>query len=159
MLDEAILFHLLQTETNFAPHFAIKLLTSFCILYGPITEQNCNTYIVPYFSLSYIDNRWETDGYLQLRIKVIFNNLPLPKYVFQLMTVALLNFDKNVAYPAEVFHNGTLLGHGNSATHLVHDHNSGSVTIQVSTLVETINSSWQRLIEVTNFIINQTTSV
>ncbi|KAF6024147.1 hypothetical protein EB796_017542 [Bugula neritina] len=159
LLDEAILFHLLEAETNFAPHVAIKLLSSFCILYGPMIEQKCSTYIVPNFSLSYIGRQWETDGYLQLRIKVVFNNLPLPRYVFQLMTVALLNFDKDVAYPAEVFHNGTSVRHGKSATHLVHDPNSGSVTIQVSTPVETISSSWQRLIKVMKFIINQTTSV
>ena len=106
-----------------------------------------------------MDREWLTDGSMQIRFDILFKGLPLPRYVFHLMSVAALQFDPDPTYFVNVANNGVTIQHGRSTTHLLHDWNDGKVTVQLSTPIELIGSSWKRLIGLTKFVIDGTISV
>ena len=153
MLDEAVLMHLLKTESHFPPSIALELLRSFCIINGPIDGQPRSFYAVPYFATNFMDNSWKTDGSLQLRLEILLKGLALPKYVYQLMTVVVMNHTLSPTSSTNFAKNGVAIHHGESATYLVHDCNARKVTLQVSTTVELLGTSWKHLLDTASHIL------
>lgn len=145
-LAESILSHLLKKDSEFPPDVALQLLQSFHIIHGPIKREQTNYYIVPYFAPSFIGSSWCTDGELQLRIEIVLEGLFPPKYVHQLMTVAVLNRTSSLYNKVLVRKNGASIYHGASTTHLVHDYNNRKITLQVSTDADDLASSWEHLL-------------
>ena len=158
-MNEAVLARLLETETQFDVEIALKLLNSFYIIHELRQQDGHIDYIIPYFSSDYMNREWQQDGYVQLRAEIEFNGLALPQYVYQLITVAVLKFRPDPTHSVKLAKNGTTIRHGSNSTHLIHNYINRQVTIQISTPVELIGSSWQRLIELAHYIIDNTTAV
>ncbi|XP_067941712.1 uncharacterized protein [Watersipora subatra] len=148
VIGEALLIYLLQTESSFSPSVAIDLLKSFNILYGPISKKgDSKAYILPYFAKSSMDDSFQQDNRIPLRMDIAFGGLSLPQYVFQLITVVVLNCVKSHLTEMTVHRNGTAINHGECSTYLLHDYDSRNITLQVSTSVQQLGLSWQHLIE------------
>ena len=154
VLDEALLLHLFNDSSNFDSKVALALLKHFFILHGPITHNNRWSYILPYFSSTFMESDWETDKYIQLRVDLMIRGLNLPWYVFQLVTVAVLNHSLDEFDNPSVKKNGLTIQHGESATHLVHDFNNSKITVQVSTPVKLLGPSWELLVKTVLTILN-----
>ncbi|XP_067935178.1 malignant fibrous histiocytoma-amplified sequence 1-like [Watersipora subatra] len=146
MLDEALLAHLLHCHTQFPFDVALQLLKCFYIVHGPIKKDDRETYVVPYFAHNFLDKSWKTDGDIQLRLDIVLAGLTLPKYVYQLMSVAVLNSNLEQFDTLIVAKNGVTVQQEVCATHMVHNYNTKKVTLQVSTSVELLAVSWNRLI-------------
>ena len=153
MLDEAVLMHLLKTESPLAPPIALELLRSFCIVHGPIDGQPRSSYVIPYFATNFMDNSWKTDGCLQLRLDILLKGLALPKYVYQLMTVVVMNQTLSPTSRANVTRNGATIHDGESTTYIVHDSIARKVTLQVSTTTELLGNSWKHLLDTAQHIL------
>ena len=147
VLNEALLAHLLTTDSRFSFEVSLQLLKSFYILHGPVKDQLEDSYILPYFAKSYMGDSWKTDGDLQLRLEILLEGLTLPRYVFQLMTVVVLNCHASSVYnPVTVRRDGTTVRIGDMATHLIHDHNNSKATLQVSCSLKLLERSWRHLL-------------
>ena len=149
VLDEMLLISLLKDYSKFPSEAAIALLKCFFIVHGPLEQRRQNAYIVPYISNSFMGDSWQTDGNLQLRTKIVLGGLSLPWYVYQLTTVVVLNRVTSPRSDVKVTRNGATVKHGASSTHIVHDYNTRTVTIQVSTTVELLGQSWKKLLGIT----------
>ena len=147
VLDEVLLMHLITKESSFPFTIAVQLLKSFNILHGPVTRETGNAYILPYFSKTYMGDSWKFDGFLQLRLDIIFRGLFLPRYVLQLMTVVVLNHTLGPHDTYKVAKNGATVEHDGNSTHFVHDYNNRKVTLQVSTSLELLETSWRHLLD------------
>lgn len=145
-LAESILVHLLKKDSKFPPDIALQLLHSFHIIHGPLKQEQASAYIIPYFAPSFMGTSWSTDGELQLRVDIVIGGLSPPKYVHQLLTVAVLNHTYSLYNKVLVKKNGASIYHGASTTHLVHDYNSRTITLQVSTDIEDLGCSWLHLL-------------
>ena len=154
VLDEALLFHLLSTNSEIPPEVAVELLKCFCILHGPAEHKEGNAYIIPYLSSSFMDGSWETDGQLQLRMDIVLGGLSLPWYVYQLTTIAVLKREICPLDAMTVTRNGATVHYGESSIHLVHDYNTRKITLQVSTGIKPIGASWKRLLETAREILS-----
>jgi hypothetical protein len=159
MMDEALLSSLLSKGSGLTSEVAISLLKCFFILHGPIKTEHRDAYIVPYFANSFMDSSWMTDGYLRLRLDIMLAGLSLPKYVYQLVTVAVLNRTHSPFSAIKVTRNGATIRQDECATHLFHDYNARQITLQVSTTVELIGHSWKHLLETAEIVLNLLTSV
>ena len=154
VLNEALLAHLLTTDSQFSLKVSVQLLKSFYILHGPIKDQLEDSYILPYFAKSYMGDSWKRDGDLQLRLDILLEGLTLPKYVFQLMTVVVLNCNADDVYnPVTVTRNGATVRTGDMATHLIHDHNNSKATLQVSCSLKLLERSWRHLLDTVKKIV------
>lgn len=154
VLDGAVLMNLLATESAIPAEIAIELLRCFHILHGPVSRPNGEAYIIPYFATAAVDQSWQTQSDLQLRIDVVFGGLTLPKDVYHLMTVAVLNYTFDFASDVEVRKNGATVYHDEGSTHIVHSYNSKKITLQVSTSVQLLESSWRHLVETRQCILD-----
>ena len=154
VLNEKVLLYLLNEESKVPFSIAVQLLKSFYILHGSVTHRKENAYILPYFSQTYMDSSWKADGELQLRLDIMFRGLPLPRYVFQMMTVVILNNTLGQHDEFNVFKNGVTVEHDGHATHFLHDYNNMKVTLQVSTPLELYEKSWKHLQETSKKILD-----
>ena len=98
VLDEALLSYLFIDYPQFDYEVALALLQHFHILHGPVKHKRRTFYIMPFFSSSFMGNSWKTDKDLQLRIDLEIRGLSIPWYVFQLVTVAVLNDNPTVNF-------------------------------------------------------------
>ena len=149
LLDEALLMHLFNDQPQFDSEVALALLQHFYILHGPIQCQRRTAYILPFFSSTFMSSSWETDKEIQLRIDLMIRGLPIPWYVFQLVTVAVLNQSLTEFDVPYVKRNGLTIRQDQTALHLVHDFNNGKITVQVSTSVQYLGESWKLLVKTT----------
>lgn len=156
VIDEVLLAHLLVTESRLPFDVAISLLQSFYILHGPIYQNLDKSYILPYFANRYMGTSWETDGDVQLRLSLVFGGLGLPKYAFQLMTVAVLNHASDPNSVITVAKNGATVRCQGYSTHFVHDHNTNKVTLQIATTLSLLAKSWKNLLETSKSVLNVT---
>ena len=147
VLEEALLVDLLDEGSEFTFDVALQLLQSFYLLHGPIIRESSKAYMIPYFASAFMDNSWETDGEIQLRLDILLYGLVLPKYAFQLMTVVALNFDFDPDDVPVVRKNGVTIHHSGCSTHLIHDYNNKKATLQVSTTLALLAQSWKRLLD------------
>ena len=154
VLDEALLFYLLGNYSKFPVDIGIELLHTFYIVHGPIERSQRDAYIVPYFANTFMDESWKADGYLQLRLDIVFEGLALPQYVYQLMTVVVLNETFTSSDDIEVAKNGATIRHGENTTYFIHDYNTRHVTVQVSTSLGLLGRSWRELLRVTKAILD-----
>ncbi|XP_067947674.1 malignant fibrous histiocytoma-amplified sequence 1 homolog [Watersipora subatra] len=145
VLDEALLVRLLK-DSALPYDVAVKLLRCLFILHGPVEQNHRQVFLVPCLSSTFMDDSWKTDGQLQLRMEMLIRGLSLPKYVFQLMSVAMLKESFILSEKIHFTKNGTTIRQKLGATHLVHDCNAGRVTLQVSTSVEFLGNSWKHLL-------------
>ena len=158
VLDEALLFHLLRSS-KFSNDVAVKLLKCFHIIHGPIKHEKRDAFILPSFAAKFMSDSWQTDGHVQLRLDLILGGLSLPRYVFQLVTVAVLNLSTNDCSTLKVTRNGATVRNGENAIHVVHDYNDRKVSLQASTTVEMLGRSWQKLLELAKHILALLSSV
>ena len=149
ILEEPLLVDILVRGSNVPFDVALQLLQSFHILHGPINQGRDKAFIIPSFASTFMDNSWETDGEIQLRSDINLCSLALPRYVFQLMTVAALSCDSEPYDVPVVRQNGVSIQHSGCSTYLIHDYNNQKVTLQVSTDVEMLAQSWKRLLNIT----------
>ena len=113
-----------------------------------------NAYLVPYFSSTYMNSAWKTDGRLQLRADIILSGLSLPWYVYQLTTVAVLKQQRCSLNAMKVTKNGATVSYGRCSIHLIHDYNTKRITVQVSTATEILAKSWRLLSETTKIVLD-----
>ncbi|XP_067946311.1 malignant fibrous histiocytoma-amplified sequence 1 homolog [Watersipora subatra] len=162
ILDSALLYYLLTKESaKFPWEVSVELLKSFKVLHGPVHKHSNEYYLIPFASQSSMDGSWETDGDLQLRLEIQFGGLPLPIYAFHLAIVKFLDVLKEeTSLPSTMMvrNNGSTIYHGESSTHFVHFFKEQRVTVQVSTSTQLLASSWKRLIETTQLILQYITS-
>ena len=158
ILDEALLVYLLQRHPQVDFKIALALLRHFFIFYGPVIHENKKVFILPYASSEFMDDSWERDGDVQLRIDFVVKGLSVQWYVFQLLTVAVLNHSligsDSGLDKFSVKRNGLTIYHGKSAMHLVHDCNNGKVCLQVSTPTAILGESWKLFIQAAIAILN-----
>ena len=140
-----MLFNLLTTNSKFPAEVAVELLRCFFIIHGPVEHDKGKACLIPYFSSTFMDDSWETDGPLQLRMDIIVDGLSLPWYVYQLTTVSVLKQELCSLRSMKIARNGATVHYGKVSTHLVHDYNTRKITLQVSTTIELLSKSWKRL--------------
>ncbi|XP_067940836.1 malignant fibrous histiocytoma-amplified sequence 1 homolog isoform X2 [Watersipora subatra] len=162
ILDEALLNNLLKSESKFQPKIAIELLKIFWIVQGPIilnAEKKINGYAIPYFAKESIGETWKKEKRIQLRLIIEMRGLPLPKYGFQLMTVAVLNKLSNDINTQKVMANGAIVNHNGLKLHLVHDVRRQKATLQVASDEVDFGGLWEQLGEATRSILKLLSTV
>lgn len=153
IIDETLLFHLIDANSDFPAAVGLELLKLFFIVHGPVQEAKTNSYIIPSSSSIYMANEWKHHGELELRADIKFWGLLLPNYVYQLVTVAVLNHNWSPLATAKVARNGTTITHGHTCTDLVLNPNGRNITLQVSTTPELLGPSWKRLLETVEYVL------
>ena len=146
VLDEALLSYLFIDYPQFDYEVALALLQHFHILHGPVKHKRRTFYIMPFFSSSFMGNSWKTDKDLQLRIDLEIRGLSIPWYVFQLVTVAVLNDLLTDSSIPDVRKDGLKIQQLQHTIHLVHDFNNGKITLQVSSSANVLERSWTILL-------------
>lgn len=155
LLDESLLTEILAQKFKIPVEVALQLLASFSILYGPIANRNSSAYIIPYLSSTYMGGAWKRDGQLQLRMEIILTGMAPPFYFYHLITVAVLKKASDNFSSAQVNKNGATIHRGQTATHFIHDYNTGKMTLQVSTAVNFLGDSWKHLLNLATVIVEQ----
>ncbi|XP_067946316.1 malignant fibrous histiocytoma-amplified sequence 1 homolog [Watersipora subatra] len=159
ILDSALLYYLLKKESaKFPWEVSVELLKSFKVLHGPVQNPSKEYYLIPFACQSSMDGSWETDGDLQLRLEIQFGGLPIPIYGFHLAIVKFLSVKTSLPSTMKVRNNGATIYHGESSTHFIHFFAEQKVTVQVSTSTQLLATSWKRLIESTQLILEYITS-
>ncbi|XP_067941160.1 uncharacterized protein [Watersipora subatra] len=156
ILEEALLHHLLKLESDFQPDIAIELLKSFWIVQGPIilnSKKHRYGYAIPYFSPKTMNEFLGEKRRYELRLHVNLRGLPLPRYGFQLMTVAVLNELSSDINTQNIATNGAVVYHDEWQVSLVHDVCGQKVTLEASSDEPHFGDIWKQLENSTNSIL------
>ncbi|KAF6029336.1 hypothetical protein EB796_012341 [Bugula neritina] len=148
ILDIFVLKQIFDHESAFGYNVAMEVLQAFFLVHGPVDSHPRPQFILPYFSPELKDDSYKkADDRLQLRVEILFKGLALPRYVHQLLTVAMFNTlnDAEEKYYKWSYANGATIEHGECSFHLVHDFKKHSLILQVTTPVSQVSQSWKKL--------------
>lgn len=148
ILDIFVLKQIFDHESAFGYNVAMEVLQAFFLVHGPVDSHPRPQFILPYFSPEFKDDSYKKAGdRLQLRVEILFKGLALPRYVHQLLTVAMFNTlnDAEEKYYKWSYANGATIEHGECSFHLVHDFKKHSLILQVTTPVSQVSQSWKKL--------------
>jgi len=158
LMMQSLLAYLIQKETIFHNfenvEVAICLLQTFRLLHGPIHGESEEPYfVVPQFAKNFHSPSYFPPKELFLRVDAQFNGLALPPYVYNQMTVSLLELFPDELATMQVKRNGANVYQDGIYTQLVHDYKSRKVSLHVSSNVASISRMWERLITANNNIL------
>ena len=138
VMEAPLLVNLLEKESNLPTTVAIEVLKTFHLLHlSGSSSQTCQQrYIIPYFATRILAAPSVYSDLLPLKVDVQFYGLPLPSYVYSLMTAAYLDINSNPYCLPEVGTNGATISQGNGIvnffTHSVHDRRVTLVSLSPS---------------------------
>ena len=154
IISSTLLAYLIQKESEFtedeAIDVALKILTSFRLVFGVVMFNGEMSYIVPHLSKGYLRTRPKLDSDIQLQVELVFKGLNLPRYVFHEMTAGLFDLGSPEQTVPSVLRNGGIVVVGGCTIRLVHDAKSGKATISVSSNLNALPASWGHLTDVVN---------
>ena len=154
IISSSLLAYFIQSESVFKEdeslNVALKLLTSFRLVFGPVWLNNECSYIAPHLRQRYLASRPRLDSDIQLYVELVFKGLGLPRYVFHEMTAGIFDLSSPKQATPSAFKNGATVVVGGCTVRLVHDAKSGKASISVSSNVDVITESWKLLVEIVN---------
>ena len=127
VMEAPLLVNLLEKESNLPTTVAIEVLKTFHLLHlSGSSSQTCQQkYIIPYLASRTLAAPSVYSDLIPLKVDLQFYGLPLPSYVYSLMTAAYLDMNSNPYCLPEVGTNGATISQGNGVvnffTHSVHD--------------------------------------
>ena len=148
VMEAALLLDLLEKESSLRAEIAIELLKAFHLIHecGEPTTPACKQrYIIPYFATRIIAAPEVHANLIPLKVDLNLHGLPLPSYVFTLITAAYLDKNSNPYCLSQVGTNGTTIVHSNGVvSYLIHDVTKRRVTLLSLTPVKEIGEAWTR---------------
>ncbi|XP_067941065.1 malignant fibrous histiocytoma-amplified sequence 1 homolog [Watersipora subatra] len=154
ILAEALLKNLLEAS-SFSFAVSVGLLESFLMMHGPFGKSPHAEFLVPSLASESLKDLFKIEGVLRVKVDILLRGLSIPKYVHQQLSVTVLNLLSNPLHQSSAYKNGVTIRHGNSVTTVKHDFNKKVVSVQVATTSRELGTSWQRLINVADAIIQQ----
>ena len=159
VLCHTVLSHILKTESAFNTdeyvQVAIDLLKSFRLIHGPVPVDGQQGFIIPYFA-NEICSCPELPHPITLQTNIIFKGLALPQYVYQQMSVTLLQLHPEVTSTPIVCQDGVMICHGYTCSKLEFNHGARTVILQVYTDVAHIDVAWEQMVNSIQQIVKQT---
>ena len=106
-----------------------------------LSKQSC--YIIPYFSQKFISVD-ETQYFTPLKVDVCFNGLPIPGYVYHILTAIYVDFHLSELNQVDVGTNGACVSDKDGTLkYFLHNSAEKTVSLLVMTNPATITSSWK----------------
>lgn len=161
-MDQVLLYQLISTETDFqgkqSLQVAVDVLKTFRLLWGPLRGCGNEYYVLPYFMPDLQSDTFDpsTRRDVIFHVELLFHGLSLPRYIFDHMTVEMLQLFPDERDTPVVKHNGATIYHRDSIIRLTHDVHARKVTIEVTAVVRSIAKAWLQLMNATNSTIKHT---
>ena len=160
IIDIALLHNLLNSESYLPAEIGITLLKTFHLICGPIFTGMREKFIVPYFATRCITTQNVHVHTIPLRVDLCLNGLPVPSYVYHLITAAFLDMHINSQNEAKAGVNGASVEEGNGITrYLSHDTSKKCVSLITYTSAKRICDAWRGQIETVKQLTTELQSV
>lgn len=159
IISDFVLEAVLKTESKIEPKIAINLLKAFFVIHGPITQERRKAYIAPSLTTQYMDNQWEKDERLTVRVDIKYIGITIPKHIYQRHSVSILNKYATFTDTVNVYRNGVSIVKGQGTITLIHHPEKCKETLQISTETEQIHTAWEILTTLANALVNETTTI
>ena len=150
VMDGILLMNLLQTESDLPPAMSVEVLKAFHLVHlcGPPNSTNSHKYIFPFFSRRKVEAPGVYISMLPLKVDIFLRGLPVPSYVYSLITSAYLDINSDPLIGPEIGENGAIVTKDNGLIkHLLHDRSKSCVTLITLTPPEGICEAWKDLID------------
>jgi len=156
IMGSQLLEYLIKSETAFFDEKAFlvasTLLQKFSIIYGPVDLESRSYFIVPFYSPGYLEKNLTTDQDIILHAEIMFKGLSIPQYVYQQMSVVVLQMFPDKTSFSLVRKNGVKVFHDDISMRLVHDGFSRKADVIVSGATEKITDCWKHMVSITRQI-------
>ena len=145
VMQAPLLLNLLEQESNLSADIAVELLKTFHLVHlcGSSARPINQKYIIPYFATRTITAPQLHSSLIPLKVDLLFHGLPVPGYVFSLITASYLDINSNPFCVSEVGSNGATVVQSNGAiNHLIHSFTEKRVTLITLSPAKKIDIAW-----------------
>ena len=112
-------------------------------LCGSSARPDNQKYIIPYFATRTITAPQLHSNLIQLKVDLLFHGLPVPGYVFSLITAFYLDINSNPFCVSEVGSNGATVVQSNGViNHLIHSFTEKRVALITLSPAKRIDKAW-----------------
>jgi hypothetical protein len=132
VMDAPLLLHLLGQESQLPADVSIEILRTFHLVHlcGSNAAIGNQKYIVPYFASRTITAPEVYDQLVPLKVDLHLRGLPIPSYIFSLITAVYLDMNSNPSNFPEAGGNGAPVTKSNGIIeHLLHNAGEKRVTL------------------------------
>ena len=148
VIEAALLHNLLNTESSLPVQIAITLLKTFHLICGPIGTEEKQKFIVPYFSQTTITVIDDIAHLIPLKVDLFLNGLPVPKYVYHLITAAYLDIHIDMFNKVKAGRSGAhVLEENGINRYLIHNVQNQKVTLITLASPQTIGEAWKKQLD------------
>ena len=141
MMNEILLVWLLDRESELPCELATAVLKTFHLICGPINVDMKPQYFIPYFATNKIDLP-ESGPPIPLKIALCFNGLPIPIYIYHMLSAAFVNFHVRPA-SVDVGTNGaSVIAIDGTVYYLLHLPAEREVAVLALTSAENMATAW-----------------
>ena len=147
MMESDLLHKLLENESQLLPEVALEVLKTFRLIYlcGPRDDANNQKYIVPFFAKNNIVAPAINTKLVPLKADIFLRGLPVPGYVYTLITAAFLDINADPLSLPEVGSNGATVELGDGKiSFLIHSVQDMRITLILLTPPDKIRDAWKR---------------
>ena len=164
VMEGTLLLNLLKIESQELPtNIALEILKTFHLLYRcgpPDAPASCQKYIFPYFAKRTITAPNVHTHLTPLKVDLLLCGLPVPTYVFSLITAAYLGMNSSPENYPEVGENGAIVRNENGLIkYLIHNPSEKCVTFMTLTPIEDICQAWKDMLNSLKMLITDLKSV
>jgi hypothetical protein len=146
VIEASLLLNLLEKESTIPADISVEILKTFHLIHlcGPTSDLSHEKYIVPYFAKEEIKAPEVFDSLIPLKVDLWLRGLPIPGYVFSLITAAYLDINSDPYNYPEVGKNGvTVTNHTNkSVKYLLHDATEKRLSLITLAPLRRIGDAW-----------------
>ena len=148
VIEAALLHNLLNTESSLPVQVAITLLKTFHLICGPIGTEDKQKFIVPYFSQTAITVSDDMANLIPLKVDLFLNGLPVPNYVYHLITAAYLDIHIDMFNTVEAGQSGAhVIEENRIHRYLIHNVRNKHVTLITLTSLQNIGEAWKKQLD------------
>ena len=147
VMEAPLLINLLERESRLPADVAVEVLKTFHLVHlcgsGSSAQTYNQKYIIPYFATRTITAPNFHSNLIPLKVDLLFHGLPVPNYVFTLITASYLDINSNPFCVSEVGGNGATVVQGNGIVNfLIHSFAKKQVTLITLTPTKKIDEAW-----------------
>jgi hypothetical protein len=146
VMEGPLLVNLLEKETILPTDVSLEILKLFHLIHscGPSDELRNEKYIIPYFAKQRIEAPAVYDHLIPLRVDLYLRGLPLPNYIYSLITAAYLDMNSDPYNIPQAGMNGATVTKGNKRVkYFLHNATENCVTLITLSPLKRICEAWQ----------------
>ena len=163
VMEGALLHNLLLNESQLSPEVAVEVLKTFHLIHSCSPcgdDMTSQKYIIPYFAPKPIVAPVINSQFIPLKVDIFLRGLPVPGYVYSLITAAYLDINPMPFCLPEVGTNGATVEQGDGMiSYLLHSVQEKRVTLIMLTPPKKVGNAWKSQLKCLEAIIDELKSV